>query len=173
MTLYHYQLPAICTWKKRNPEVRLASGSTLHIYRDWTTYRSTVQQKNSAKQKWCHKILMETPLRQVVSSCARQLFTVHCYYQLQRKVKPIIANSKATILGLETIGFVAKLSLCSSSSCAEFALLSVSPADGLHNIADGLHNIQEKQCEAQSRPSSYSWANLEFNHKSVLITTQS
>ena len=35
----------------------------------------------------------------------------------------------------------AKLSLSSSSSWAELALFSVSPADGLHNIAYGLHNI--------------------------------
>ena len=35
----------------------------------------------------------------------------------------------------------AKLSLRSSSSWAELALFSVSPADGLHNIAYGLHNI--------------------------------
>ena len=34
----------------------------------------------------------------------------------------------------------AKLSISSSSSWAELALFSVSPADGLHNNADKLHN---------------------------------
>ena len=38
----------------------------------------------------------------------------------------------------------AKLSPRSSSSWAELALFSVTPADGLHNIAYGLHNIADR-----------------------------
>ena len=83
---------------------------------------------------------------------------------------------KLVIILKNTI-YIAKLSLSSSSSWAELAVFSISPADGLHNIAYGLHNIAdglhniadglhniavgmhsipEKYCQAQFQPASSS-----------------
>ena len=59
---------------------------------------------------------------------------------------------------------IAKLSL--GSSLAELTLFSVSPADGLHNIAYGLHNIADGLHNIPTRARS-DWA--VFQHSSVNV----